>query len=322
MKVLVTGASGHLATNTIIQLIEQGYYVRALLRNKKKFLLSNSEYLEVWESDYQEESLSRAIQDCDYIVHIAAEASQGKVRLRYYSVVNVEITQRICSLAVIHGVRKLIYISTANVFGYGSREEPGDETTPGKWPFTASQYVTSKQMAQEIVLSYKNEIDVTVLNPSFLIGPYDQKPGSNRVVLMGLKRKIIFYPPGGKNFVHVLDVALAIASALKLGKNGACYLIANENLSYKEFFTLLGEVLQKKYLFISLPVFILHILGVIGEFLKILGINNEIFLTNMGIVRTNCFYSGKKAQKELQLMYHPVRNALEDSVKWLNDRLV
>ncbi len=81
MKVLVTGASGHLATNTIIQFIEQGYYVRALLRNKKKFLLSNSEYLEAWESDYQEESLSRAIQDCDYIVHIAAEASQGKVSL-------------------------------------------------------------------------------------------------------------------------------------------------------------------------------------------------------------------------------------------------
>jgi dihydroflavonol-4-reductase len=165
-------------------------------------------------------------------------------------------------------------------------------------------------------------MDVVIINPSFLIGPYDQKPGSNRLVLMGTKRKVIFHPPGGKNFVHVTDVAISIVSALKLGRNGECYLLANENLAYKEFFTRIGEVIHKKFLFIRLQVLFLIILGLFGEVFKILGINNELFLTNMGIIRTNCFYSGEKAQQEFGLKYHSVRDAVEDSLNWYKDNPV
>ena len=38
MKVLVTGANGLLATNTIIELLDRGYQVKGLIRNKNKFI--------------------------------------------------------------------------------------------------------------------------------------------------------------------------------------------------------------------------------------------------------------------------------------------
>lgn len=317
MKVLVTGASGHLATNTILQLVERGYSVAAYLRNKNKFLLAEGKNIEVIEGDYEPDDLDKAMRDCEFVVHTAAESSQGKVRYRYYEKVNVELTLKICAAAVRQGVRRMIYVSTANVFAYGSKDVPGDESKPSKPPFTRSQYVISKRIAQEHVLSYQDKMEVIILNPSFMIGPYDQKPGSNILVLMGMKRKVLFYPPGGKSFVHVKDASAAIVNSLLRGKNGECYLLAHENISYKEFFAMLGRSLNKKIKLIRLPFFVMILLGILGELLKLLGINNSLFMTNVGIVRTNNYYTGKKAQKELGITYRPILSAIEDSSSWL-----
>lgn len=319
MKVFVTGASGHLATNTILQLLEEGYQVVAYLRNKSNILLKEKGYFEVIEGDYRPDDLNRAMKGCDYVVHTAAEASQGKVRYRYYESVNVELTKKICAAAVRQGVRRLIYVSTANVFAYGSKEDPGDESKPSRPPFSRSQYVTSKRVAQEYVLSCKDKMEVIVLNPSFMIGPYDQKPGSNSLVLMGMKSKLLFYPPGGKNFIHVKDAAAAIVNSLDRGKNGECYLLANENISYREFFVMLGNALQKKIKLIRMPLFVMIMGGLLGDFLKFLGINNPLFMTNVKIIRTDNYYTGKKSEEELGITYRPIMDAIEESSSWLKE---
>jgi dihydroflavonol-4-reductase len=208
MKVLVTGASGLLATNTIIQLLDKNYYVRALVRNKSKLVIPNSESIEVIEGDITDlPTLENAIRGCQCIVHAAAETRQNLIDSKNYSDINVLATRNICELAIKNKVSRVIYVSTANVFGYGDALNPGNEETPNKLPFTKSLYVKSKIEAQEIALSFKKELEIIVVNPTFLIGAYDQKPSSGRLVLMGLNKRFIFYPPGGKNFIHVSDAA-------------------------------------------------------------------------------------------------------------------
>ena len=54
MKVLITGSSGILATNTIIQLLENQYEVRALIRNKLKCIIPFSNELEIIEGNYSD----------------------------------------------------------------------------------------------------------------------------------------------------------------------------------------------------------------------------------------------------------------------------
>ena len=51
MNVLVTGANGLLATNTIKLLLEKGFIVKALLRNKEKFIAPNHKNLTLIEGD-------------------------------------------------------------------------------------------------------------------------------------------------------------------------------------------------------------------------------------------------------------------------------
>ena len=61
MNVLVTGANGLLATNTIFLLLKQGYSVIALVRNKRKFISFEHPNLELLEGDItQPNSLDKA----------------------------------------------------------------------------------------------------------------------------------------------------------------------------------------------------------------------------------------------------------------------
>lgn len=322
MKVLVTGSSGFLATNTIIRLIESGYSVRGLIRNKNSCLVPLKYKFELVEGDVNNlKALEKAVKGCDYIVHAAAETSQGKVKFDDYARVNIKGTENICILASEHKIKRLIYISTINVFGYGTIDEPGDETTKIKAPFSNSLYVISKQKAEEIALSFKNNFDIIVLNPCFMIGAYDQKPGPGRLVLSGYNKRMVFVPPGGKNLVHVEDVANGIVNALSLGKNGEKYILGNENLTFKEFFQKISKLSDKKQILIKIPKIILLFIGSIGNTLKLAGINNEIFMTNIEIMSVNNFYSSKKAQSNLKLEFKSIESALEDFLSWHNDRI-
>src|SRR5690606_6518134 len=149
---------------------------------------------------------------------------------------NVAGTGNVVQAAIKHGIKKLVYVSTANTFGYGTLEKLGDETIPMKAPFRSAWYAKSKQEGERLALAAKDRIEVTVVNPTFMIGAWDGKPSSGAIIRMGYNKRFIFHPPGGKNFVNVEEAALGVVRALEQGKNGEAYLLAGENLSYRDFF--------------------------------------------------------------------------------------
>jgi dihydroflavonol-4-reductase len=173
--------------------------------------------------------------------------------------------------------------------------------------------------SERIVLSKSKEIDVIVVNPTFLIGPYDNKPSSGRIILMSFGKKVVLYPPGGKNFVHVADVAKGIVSTLEIGKNGEKYLLANENLTYREFFQKLSAKSNSRVILIKIPKYLLLAIGIVGSILKYAGIKNELFLTNMSMLCTCNFYSNKKAKTELNIKFRSIDIALQEAIEWFKE---
>src|ERR1700749_1519539 len=78
MRVLVTGANGLLGTHVIQQLLEKGYAVNGLLRNKDKFLLPEYINLELIEGDLRNQTIvNKAVKGCDAIIHCAAITAQN-----------------------------------------------------------------------------------------------------------------------------------------------------------------------------------------------------------------------------------------------------
>ncbi len=317
-KVLVTGANGFLAGNIIMELLSRGLFVRGMLRSSASMKIKHAN-LELFHGNITEKKdVFNAVEGCKIVIHSAAVTDQSLRDYFFYKEVNSGGTENIIEAGIGHNIKKLIYVSTANAFAFGSKEEAGTEGDSICPPFIRSGYARSKNEAQNKVLErFRGPGRQTVVvNPTFMIGPDDNKISSNRIILRALNKRILFIPPGGKNFIHVKDVAKGICNAIELGENGECYILANENLSYREFHEKMGEVTNHKPFLITIPGPLLLLTGLAGSVIRFAGINTSLSLTNMRILSIGNYYSAKKAVKYLNLPQTPVKKAIEDTISW------
>ncbi|MNL30773.1 hypothetical protein D3C87_1525310 [compost metagenome] len=153
-----------------------------------------------------------------------------------------------------------------------------------------------------------------------MIGQGDAKPSSGKIILHGMNKRLVFYPPGGKNFVHINDVCAGIAQAISMGKSGDCYLLAGENLSYREFFELLNKVSGQDPVMIRIPQFVLKMIGIMGTLLGALSKTSvKLNYSSAYMLCLYNYYSGKKSERELLLKYTPVEKAISNALTWFRD---
>ncbi len=320
-RVLVTGANGFLAGNVITELLRRGYQVRGMLRKTSRLMTSHSNLEPFYGNITEEKDVMEAVKGCEIVIHTAAVTDQSVADYRIYEMVNTGGTRNIIKASLEHKVKKAVYISTANAFGYGTEAMPGDETLQMKPPFTGSGYAVSKARAQKLIL---NELrgsgtTITVVNPTFMIGPDDHKISSNRIILRAAGKRILFIPPGGKNFIHVRDAAAGICNAIENGKDGESYILANENLTYREFYSKMSGITKHKPIVITIPKYLLLLAGVAGEIARYAGINTEFCMTNMKILSIGNYYCAGKAVKFLNLPQTPTEKAIEEAISWFEN---
>lgn len=322
MKVLVTGANGLLGSNIVRQLLKRGIETRAMLR-ASAILLS----LEGCEAEYffgnitSPEDVMKAAEGCDYIIHTAAITDPTLPRLRNYIKVNVDGTQNIIDASITNKIKRLVYISSTNSIGYGSNENPGTEEKPAMKPYTHSFYAISKYKAEQKVINAINEyrLNAVILNPSFMIGPYDSKPSSGRLLLLGYNDKIVFLTHGGKNFVPVEDVAIGSCNALTKGRTGKKYLLTNANLSYKEFYEIVDDITGFKRIKLIMPSWIVKGTGLLGSVASYTGRQVLLNYNNARILTVKNFYSAGKAIKELDFPQSDIRTAIIKALTWFRE---
>ena len=312
MKVLVTGGTGLLGRNIILILQEKGHDIVLLLRNPKKFSVKD-EKIQIVGGDILEISdIEKAITDCDVVIHAAADTVQNHRSIDDYEV-NTIGTKNILNACEKHGIQKVIHVSSAGCFGYGDLENPGKENNPIRYPSNKSFYLLSKLHAQMFVQDYSRSRHIVTISPTFMIGSLDFGPSSGKIILMGIK-KFVFCPPGGKNFVHVEDVASACVNAIDCGKSGENYIIGNENLSYYNFFRKVKESSKRNSFIISVPSFIFYFAGILGNVLRFFGSKTDLSLSNMRILMINNFFSNQKSIQDLKINYQPIEKAIKDSI--------
>lgn len=316
-RVFVTGANGLLGTNTIIELLNEGYYVTGFLRNKISYVGNQHENLELIEGNFlRRNDINRALVNCKYVIHTAAITDPKLIRYNKYEEVNVQGTKNIIEIAIKNNVERVVFVSTATVFGFGTLNSLGNESKPIKYPFNKSLYTKSKKEAQDYVLTKKDEIDIVVVNPSFIIGTYDSKPSSGKIIQMALQNKIVICPPGGKNFVCVKDVSKGIIKVLKKGVNGEAYLLTSQNMTFKNFFKLIRKRTKSKFIILQMPEFIFLLLGYIGSLFRYFGFKTHFSIENMITICLTTYYSNNKSKSHLGLTFYPIENAIDEAVDW------
>lgn len=248
MSVLVTGGAGYIGSHTCVQLLGQRYEVVVAdnLSNSKQEALKRVERItgksvqfyptDLLDKDGLEEIFKR--EKIDAVIHFAGLKAVGesvKTPLKYYRN-NIGGTITLLELMQQYGVKKLIFSSSATVYG-DVKEVPIPETAPTS---AVSPYGSTKLAIERILKElYDSDPswDIVILryfNPvgahqSGMIGedpngiPNNLMPYISQVAVGRLKELSVFgddYPTkdgtGVRDYLHVLDLADGHVKALKL----------------------------------------------------------------------------------------------------------
>ncbi|MGV3556852.1 NAD-dependent epimerase/dehydratase family protein [Larkinella arboricola] len=322
MKVLLTGATGLLGVHVAGELLRQGYDVKAVYRSFPRQMDKLPWFTEVeWvkAAITNRADLEKAVDDCQAVIHAAARTDPYPTDLAAYYDVNVGSTEHLLEIVRKKEGVRLVYVSTASVFRPGTLANPATEESPYAFNLMASGYIASKYEAQQrIAAAVQQGVDAVVVNPTFMLGPYDFKPSSGAVIRYVLQNRAVFYPGGGgKSFVDVRDAARATVNALRMGRTGESYLLASENIPYDRFFPLLAQLSGRKKSLFRMPVPLIQMAGGLGSF------GERVFRRGFPMNRINAtlvtqenYYSGEKARSELKMPASPVSRAIEEAMQW------
>ena len=320
MHVLVTGADGVLGSNLVRILLERGLEITTLIEEGKKPLtLESLPIKRVYGNVLITSDVEKAVREADVVIHCAASTSVWPARSETVNKVNVEGTNNIIEACLQFGVQRLIYVGTANSFGFGSSNQPGKEGDAYKSGKYGLDYMDSKRIAQELVMdAVKHKgLPAVVVNPTFMIGPFDSKPSSGAMILALINGRIPGYTAGGKNYINVKDAAVGIANAIDRGTIGECYILGNENLTFKAMFEKVGKVLGCRTPRIKFPGFLIKLYGKANAMLaQVFRFHPSLTYELASISCEEHYYSAEKAVKELGLPQTPLEKGIKDCYDW------
>jgi len=222
--VVVTGATGHLGTNLIPLLLEQGEHVRCLVHSNPGPL--DAMPVEVFSGDVRNADQMRQLVDgADVVFHLAAKISIVGDPDGAVNAINVEGAENVARACLDARVKKLVHCSSCHAFDINT-PEPVDETG-GRATAKHPAYDYSKFRGEERVRAVIAEgLDATIVNPSGVIGPNDPEPSRMGHTLLGFaQRTMPSMIDGGFDFVDVRDVCSSMLAAAERGRTGENYLL-------------------------------------------------------------------------------------------------
>lgn len=273
MAVLVTGGAGYIGSHAVLQLLKRGeevIIIDNLQKGHKEAVLQKASF---YEGDIRDKSFLDKVfseHQIDAVVHFSADSLVGESvedPLKYYDN-NVGGAISLLKAMSKHGVKKIVFSSTAAVYGE-PKVVPIPETlqTNPTNPYGETKLATEKMLkwAEQaygihyVALRYFN---VAGAEPDGNLGE-DHQPETHLIpivlqVALGKREKIMIFgddydtPDGSciRDYIHVTDLAdahiLAIDHLRKKG-GSAIYNLGNGNgFSVKEVIEIARKVTGKK----------------------------------------------------------------------------
>jgi dihydroflavonol-4-reductase len=330
MRVLVTGATGFIGANVVRAHLKRGDTVRCLVRKTSPSLALDGLGVEKIEGSLSDAGgLVRALQGCDGVQHIAGlfdPSPGGAARMRE---VHVDGTRRLLEAAAQAGVRRVVLCSSSITVGWGPLDRPGDEDTPipdADRVFPPGSglraYLDTKRESEALaVVAAEQGVEVPIVNPDYVIGPWDLKPTSGALIVAIARRPIPFYPAGGKCFVDAGDCGQGHVLALERGVAGRRYLLGNHNMSYKDFMTLVARIVGSAPPFLPLPGLVVGLASRAGALYAAFGPGGKAGFdpTVITSMQEKRYRNGARARTELGLPCTSVESAVETAWTWFRE---
>jgi len=317
--VLVTGADGFLGSNVVRALLKESYRVRAMVEPARHSAVLDGLDVEIVSGSLLDPRfVDLSVQGVSAVVHTAASTAVWPERIPAMRALNVDAATRLATMARNAGTRVFVHVGTASSFAWGTKEKPGDENGDYTSSRFGLDYLDTKHEAQGLMLALDEpDFRVTVVNPTFMFGPYDSKPSSGAMILAIANRKVPGYTVGGRSFADVRAVAQGIVAALERGRGGQCYILGGQNLSYQEAFAVLASVTGARPPRLMMPGAAALAYGAIGSAMaKVSGKPPQLSLAMTRVSLEGQYYDSSKAERELGYQKGNLEAAVTAAAAW------
>lgn len=319
IRVAVTGATGHLGAATVRHLLAHGIEVRALHHPESDLKTLEEIAAEPFAADILEpEQLRCAFDGVDAVVHLAGLISIDGDRDGLVTRTNVEGARNVAEACLAAGVRKLVHISSIHAFKPSPQLSLLDEAAP-RADETSHAYDRSKAAGEDAVRMVATKgLDLVILNPTGLIGPYDFNLSlTGRMLCQVFAGGVPLIIQGGFDWIDTRDVAGAIRAALRPEARGQ-YLLCGHWATVSELVQLCGEVSGIRKRRFAVP-WQLARLGVPLELMKSRLTGSPPGYTGESLAilrdsRDNCCC--EKAERELGFKARPLAQTISDAHAW------
>lgn len=260
----VTGATGFVGGGLLPKLVDHGHAVTALIRRETPPVRRFSNRIVRW-AELSDQALIDNLQNVDVVVHMAARVHQmheqdEDVAASYWAV-NVEQTVRLAKAAAKAGVKRLVFVSTAKV--YGETTENGEQWTEESHPNPVGSYAETKLEAEKQLLELATQgvIEVVIIRPPLVYGKEAKGNLASLGKLIDLQLPLPFGCVTNRRSLVSLDNLVSLISiCVSHPKAAGEVLNASdaEVVSLKEILRGIGRQRQRKVRLMPLPVCLLR----------------------------------------------------------------
>lgn len=319
--ILLLGATGLLGHNVLKLLLAQGRKVCCIIRDGSALDPAVSACAEpgqlelITGSILDEGLLSDCIVGCKAAINCAGVTDMTLGSIDDYRPVNSVLPLTLARLLNGLGGGTLVDVSSANTVASGSADSPADENSGFGGPFTCSLYARSKRESEIALTEFASShprLRVVIILPGFMIGPYDRKPSSGKLLDAGWRKPLMAVPPGGKSFIDARDVASAIVAALDNPLAQGRYLTTGKAMTLKEFYGIQSAVCGYRQACIVLPRGLCLTAGALGDRLEAHGKRNLVVSRNVRQLLVEEWYDDSKARAELGMPCTPIEQSIKD----------
>lgn len=324
--VAVTGASGFIGSAVVRQLVAAGREVRALVEpgaNLKNLDEVGPKVERVTVDVCDGPAMERALSGCEALHHLAAIYRTWLPDRSLIYRVNLEGTTATLLAAQKAKVRRVVYTSSIAAIGLRDDGRPSDETVEWNLWDLANDYILTKHLSERIAVRFAEAgLPVVIVNPGFPFGPRDIGPTpTGRIILALLKGQVPGVGDGGFAAIDVDDVAAGHLAAEAKGRVGERYILANHNVTMKEFFGMVCAIAGIKTPLIPIPNSVGAAIALGLELWADHVSHREPPATYKAIryAQRNVFFDNTKARTELDLPQTPLADSIARAIRWFRD---
>ena len=313
-RIVVTGGAGLVGRAVVRALRDRGDTVVALVRDPRRAPFLAELGAELVESNLSDVAdLTETLRGADALIHAAGSYRIGIRKSERGAMwdANVGTTTRLLDAAEAAGTKRIVYVSTGNVYG-NTRGLHVDETyRRNLGEEFLSWYDETKYGAHEVAEQrIAGGAPVVIVLPSQVYGPGDRSGFGEQIQLAHAGRlRYRALEDVGVGLVHADDLAAGIVAALGRGRPGQSYNLAGPSTTLGEAIEIAARLGGHQTPIVRMPTALLRIMAPIGG---LIGQANlpELIAASAGVTY---WLSSSKAVEELGFTTREIEAGFRDA---------